>query len=263
MRVHLLRRLTAAAAWTLSAGYASAQTITVTTIADTVDINWQVATVADLPGPDGLVSLSEAFIASNQTPGVQTIGLAIPASQLGWIGPTYAGIAVFHSVTGFFWTASDAVIVDGTTQTAFAGNTNDDGAEVLLYGKTLSLSGNGSVLRGFHGTSISLGGSGCFVADNTGGMNITLLGGSGSTIRNNNCGTIKLDRTSSNVVIGNVTQRVRVLGGGPPAADNRIGGPAPGDRNWITGYGSYNSEGYPSGAAVQLFDTVGTRIEGN
>lgn len=242
---------------------AAAQTITVTTVADTVDINWQTATVADLPGPDGLVSLSEAFIASNHTPGVQTIGFAIPASQLGWIGPTYAGIAVFHALTGFYWNASDGVIVDGTTQTAFAGDTNDDGAEVLLYGKTLDLGGDGSVLRGFHGTSVDLGGSGCLVEDNTGGMNVTLYGGSGSTIRNNACGTIKLDRTSGNVVVGNVTQRVRVLGGGPPAADNRIGGPAPADRNWITGYGSWNSEGYPSGAAVQLVDTVGTLVEGN
>jgi hypothetical protein len=256
-------RLLALPAAALLAGGLSAQTITVTTVADTVDVDWQTATVADLPGPDGLVSLSEACIAANHTPGPETIGFAIPASELGWFGPQYEGIAVFHALTGYYWNASDTVTVDGTTQTAFAGDTNDDGAEVLLYGKTLSLGGAGSVLRGFHSTSISVYGSGALVEDNTGSMNITLYGGSGSTIRNNTCGTIKIDRSSDNVVVGNVMQRVRVQGWDPVAANNRIGGPAPADRNIIRGYGSYNSEGLPSGHAVQLFYTSGVVVENN
>jgi hypothetical protein len=246
----------------MSAQHAAAQTITVTMLTDTVDVDWQIATVADLPGPDGLISMSEAFIASNHTPGVQTIGFAIPANELGWIGPAYQGIAVFQAGTGFFWSATETVIVDGTTQTAFAGDTNPNGAEVLFNGAPY-FGGDGSVVRGVHGSSVNMSGSSCLVEDNTGGMNITVFGGSGSTIRNNVCSTIKLDRSSSNVVIGNVTQRVRVLGGGPAAADNRIGGLAVGDRNWITGYGTYNSDGFPGGAAVQLFDTVGTLVEGN
>ncbi len=39
------------------------------------------ATVADLPGPDGHISFGEAMIASNNTPGRQTIGFAIPTSE--------------------------------------------------------------------------------------------------------------------------------------------------------------------------------------
>ena len=35
-------------------------------------------TIADLPGPDGLVSFSEAMIAANNTPGADTIAFAIP-----------------------------------------------------------------------------------------------------------------------------------------------------------------------------------------
>lgn len=58
-----------------------AQTITVTTVADIRDAGYS-ATVATLPGPDGLVSFAEAMIAANNTPGRQTIGFAIPAGQL-------------------------------------------------------------------------------------------------------------------------------------------------------------------------------------
>jgi hypothetical protein len=247
----------------LLVGLASGQTVTVTTVADDVDIDWQTATVADLPGPDGEVSLSEAMIATNNTPGHQTVGFAIPASELGWIGPAYDGIAVFHALTGFYWRANDVVTIDGTTQTAFAGDTNPDGAEILLYGNTFNLNDDDSTLRGFHSTSIGVSGSNALIEDNTGGMNITLFGGGGSTIRNNVCGTIKIDRSSNNVVIGNVMSRVRVLGWDPMAVGNRIGGPGPEDSNVIYGYGYVNSEGLPAGAAVQLFYTSGVVVENN
>jgi hypothetical protein len=56
---------------------------------------------------------------------------------------------------------------------------------------------------------------------------------------------------------------VRVSGGGQPALDNRIGGPILAERNFITGYGTWNSDGYPGGTTVELFDTTGTLIENN
>ena len=58
---------------------------------------------------------------------------------------------------------------------------------------------------------------------------------------------------------------MRVLGGGSgqPAANNRIGGPTPEERNFITGYGTHNSEGLPAGAAIQLVWADGTLIENN
>lgn len=244
---------------------AGGATITVTTTSDVVDINWQTATVTDLPGPDGVVSFSEAMIASNNTAGHDTVAFAIPASQLGWCCPQYDGIAVFHSVTGFYWRANDEVTIDGTSQTAFAGDTNPDGAEVLLYSKTLYLNAGNSTLLGFHGTAIQSGGTNGLIEGNTGGVNLTLFGGGGSTVRNNQCGTIKIDRSSNNVVIGNTTQRVRVLGfgSGQLATGNRIGGPNPGDRNYITGYGTWNGEGLPGGTTVQIFASSGTVIENN
>lgn len=244
---------------------AHAGTVTVTTVADTVDIDWQTATIADLPGPDGVVSLSEAMIATNNTPGHDTVNFAIPASQLGWCCPQYNGIAVFHALTGFYWRANDAVTIDGTTQTAFAGDTNPDGAEVLLYGNTFYLNVDNSTLRGLHGTAIQAGGANCLIEDNTGGGHVDLFGGGGSTIRNNECGTIKIDRSSDNIVVGNTAQRVRVYGGGATdeATNNRIGGPTLAERNILTGYGTWNSEGLPAGAAIHLVWTRGTLIENN
>lgn len=238
------------------------QTVTVTTAADVVDINWQVATIADLPGPDGKISFSEALIATNNTPGHQTIGFAIPQNE--WILQfVLPGRAVLNSVTGFFFRATDQVTIDGTTQTAFTGDTHPTGNEVAIYGNTLYLNADGCTLIGFDTTSVSVNGSGCLVQGNTGSMNIDVFGGSGSLIEGNQASTIKLDRSSDNVVVGNTMSRVRVLGGGPDAANNRIGGAALADRNWITGYGTWNSDGYPGGSAVQIFATVGTVIENN
>lgn len=53
------------------------------------------------------------------------------------------------------------------------------------------------------------------------------------------------------------------IGGGQPATNNRIGGPNAEDRNIIIGLGTWNSEGYPGGFAVQLFNAIGTVIENN
>ena len=247
-------------------GLVPAQTVTVTTDDDLIDIDPWSATVADLPGPDGLVSFSEAMIATNRTAGHQTIGFAIPQSD--WnLQFLYPGRAVLTSLSGYYWNATDEVTIDGTTQTAFTGDTNPDGNEVAIYGFGLdiSLSADRCTLLGFDHAAVTVGGSFGLVDGNT-EMNITVYGGSGSTIRGNTGGTIKLDRSSDNLVVGNTATRVRVLGwasAGQPARNNRIGGPLPGDRNFITGYGTWSGEGYPSGTTVQLADTVGVRIENN
>lgn len=244
------------------AAVADAQTVTVNISADTVDIDWQTATIADLPGPDGNISLSEAIIATDNTPGHQTIGFAIPQSdwQLQFL---YPGRAVLTSTTGFFFRANDEVTIDGTTQTAFTGDTHPDGWEVVIYSNTLYLNGDQSTLEGFDSTSVSVSGSACQVEGNTGTMNITLFGGSGSVITGNQGGTIKIDRSSHNKLVGNTVSRVRVLGGGPTVVGNVIGGPDPADRNFITGYGTINGEGLPGGTTIQLFDSSDTVIENN
>lgn len=249
-----------AIALVLLAGMPAAQaaTVTVTTSQDDVDIDWTSATIDDLPGPDGLVSLSEALIATNHTSGHDTIAFAVPESDWTWQW-LYPGRVVFHALTGYFWNANDTVTLDGTTQTAFTGDTYPDGWEILLYGNTLNLSGDGSTLIGFDNSSISLGGSDHRVEGNSGNMNISLFGGGGSTIRGNEGGTIKLDGSNDNRVVGNTVSRVRVWG----ASGNVIGGPNPEDRNRIYGYGTTNSEGLPAGSTVELFSVTNTLLENN
>ncbi|MFN0207438.1 MAG: hypothetical protein ACKVS6_14125 [Planctomycetota bacterium] len=253
---------------TLLLNEASAQTIYVNTSSDAIDFGGA-QQVSDLPGPDGKISLPEAGLASDNTPGVQTIGFHIPQSewQYQWL---YPGRAVLKPFLGF--RVFDTVVLDATTQTAFTGDTYAQGGEVVIWAQTYLVNNVGSVIRGFDNSPISVsGGSGNFVQGNTQtsidvyDSPYTLIGGT-SPGEGNTCGTIKIDRSNNNVVVGNTTTRVRVLGwvgGGQPATNNRIGGPTLAERNYITGYGTWSSEGYPGGTTLQIFDTVGTVVENN
>lgn len=246
-----------------------AQTIVVNTAADVVDFGGA-QRVANLPGPDGKVSLAEAGLASDHTPGVQTIAFQVPQSEwtYQWL---YPGRAVLNPFLGF--RVFDTAILDGTTQTAFTGETNPDGgAEVVIWSQAYLIDNVGGAMRGFDNTAIVVsGGSGNVIQGNTKvGIEVfdspsTLIGGTNPG-EGNTCGTIKLDRTNDCVVVGNTTTRVRVLGwvgGNQPATNNRVGGPTLAERNFITGYGTWNSEGYPGGTSVQVFDSVGTIVENN
>lgn len=250
--------------FTLAAGSASAQTITVNTGLDPIDIDPATATIADLPGPDGKISLSEAMIVSNNVPGRQTIAFAIPQAEWQWQG-LYPGIAVIWTSYSFYMTAYDPVIIDGTTQTSFSGDTNPAGAEVMLFGGSLGFLADDCVVRGTTNMQLRFEGSRNLIEDNS-NVGATLYRGSGSVIRRNDGGFVQIDQSNNNVVTGNTFGRVRVLGwtaGGFPATGNRIGGPAPADRNFILGYGTWNTQGTPGGFAVQIFDTDSTLLENN
>jgi hypothetical protein len=246
-----------------------AQTIIVDTSSDVIDFGGA-QQVADLPGPDGKVSLPEAGLASDNTPGVQTIGFHIPQSQWDyqWMFP---GRAVLRPFTGF--RVFDTAILDARTQTAFTGETNPDGGgEVVIWQETYLIDNVGGAVFGFDNSSIHLsGGSNNVIQGNTKtGVDIydsafNLVGGT-SPGQGNTGGFVQIDRASNNVVVGNTVQRVRVLGwiaNSQAATNNRIGGPTPAERNYITGLGTWNSQGWPSGFAVQLFNAIGTVIEGN
>ncbi len=244
----------------LGGATASAQTVTVTTSANVIDIDYFTGTIADLPGPDGKVSFLEAIVATNHTPGHQTIAFNIPQSDWG-LQFLYPGCAVLVAGANGF-NATDSVTIDGTTQTAFTGDTNPTGNEVAIYLPfgTLgaSLGGDGSSLLGFHAGEWSVWGDNAQVVGNTGGMHINLSGDFG-LIEGNEAGTIKIDGGSNAIVVGNTMQRVRIWGG----ANNQVGGPSPTDRNYITGYGTTNSEGLPAGTDVELWQTLNTVIENN
>lgn len=248
---------------------AGAQTIFVDTANDVVDFGGA-QQVADLPGPDGRISLPEAGLASDNTPGVQTIGFHIPQSEWDY-QQFFPGRAVLRPFLGF--RVFDTAILDARTQTAFTGETNPDGGgEVVIWQETYLLDNVGGAAYGFDNSSIHLaGGSGNVIQGNTeSGFEIfdshaNLIGGVNPG-EGNTGGFIQIDRANHNVVVGNTVMRVRVLGwaaNGQPATGNRIGGPSAAERNLITGLGTWNSEGVPGGFAVQLFDADGTVIENN
>ena len=244
---------------------AESQIITVDISDDVIDVDPDTATVANLPGPDGHISFSEAMIASNNTTGRQTIGFAIPRSQWTYLDSYLPGRAVLHTVVGNYWRASDEVTIDGRTQTAFTGDTNPNGREVVLWGSVIYFNADNCSVFGLDNSSVSITQSNGHVEDNT-ATGVELFGGSGSVVKNNTGGYIQIDRSSNNVVVGNTVQRVRVLGwiaNNQPALNNRIGGPTAAERNYITGLGTWNSQGWPNGFAVQVFNAVGTIIENN
>jgi hypothetical protein len=251
-------------------GAATGQTITVDiSDADIIDVDPETATVPDLPGPDGHTSFSEAMIASNNTPGRQTVGFAIPTSEWTYLPWYYPGRAVVHGMM-FYANAYAEVTIDGTTQTAFTGDTNPDGWEVvILRGGGLYVPADNCTLTGLDRTSVYFEGSNG-VVENTSEMGIQLyggFGGSGTLVRGNTGGGyVQIDQSNDNVVVGNTFDRVRVLGwigGGRPATNNRIGGPTVAERNYIIGLGTWNSQGWPSGFAVQIFNAIGTVVENN
>lgn len=248
---------------------AGAQTIFVDTTNDVVDFAGA-QQVADLPGPDGKISLPEAGLASDNTAGVQTIGFRIPQNE--WLYQQFfPGRAVLKPFLGF--RVFDTAILDGRTQTAFTGETNPDGgAEVMIWAESYLIDNVGGGVFGLDNSGIHLsGGSGNVLQSNTeSGFEVfdsdaNLIGGVNPG-QGNSGGFIQIDRANDNVVVGNTVKRVRILGwidGGQPATNNRIGGPTPAERNYITGMGTWNSEGWPNGFAVQLFNAVGTVIENN
>ncbi|MCA9305040.1 MAG: right-handed parallel beta-helix repeat-containing protein [Phycisphaerales bacterium] len=251
----------------LAASAALSDTVVVTTGFDDIDIDWQTATIADLPGPDGKVSFSEAMIATNNTPGHDRIEFAIPQSewQLQFLFP---GRAVVKAINTFFWRANDPVTIDGTTQTAFTGDTNPDGWEVAFFGGGVFVNGDDSEVTGIDSLPLDVTGDNALIHGMSGTTNITLYDSHGSMVRDNFGTTIKIDRSNDVTVIGNTVRRVRVQGfvsefGTGPVLNTRIGGPTLAERNYITGYGTHNGEGYPGGTTVELFDTTGTIVENN
>jgi len=247
-----------ALAWALSlVGPTNAQTVT--TSADVVDVSGS-ATVADLPGPDGVVSLREALLASDNTPGRQTIDFAIPPSD--WPGhPAQPGQVLVLANSSF--SAVDSVVIDGASQTTFSGDTYPDGNEVTLQ-RGLRLRGDDSEAYGLHWTDLTLEGDQSVLRDNTGGADLTVLLAAGCALRNNEADTIEISYSSGNTIAGNVAERVRIWGfSSDLATGNVIGGPDAADRNYLTGWGNVGEHGSVAGTTVELYNTDQTLIQNN
>ena len=204
----------------------SASDIVVTTTSDASDFGGA-QQVADLPGPDGLVSLREAIIAANGTPGPQVVGFNIPTSDTGFDGTAFT-IRPLSNLTSL---DGGGTTIDGATQTAFTGNTNPVGPEVVLSGSLISSGADGIPIHSADNVIHSLVING--FGNNPGvccGIGIDITGAQANGNIVTGC-FIGLD-ASGTVAIGNGDDGVTMSRG---AANNRIGGTSSGERNVISG----------------------------
>lgn len=279
-------RIAILASATLAAG-AAAQTVTVGTLYDVSDFGGQ-RRVSDLPGPDGKVSFREALTAANNTPGPQTIEFAIPRDEW-WLVDDMALLRLEDGQDPFLVTG-DETTVDFSTQTDFTGDTNPDGTEVGIYGLQANGSGTPAIIvmasdcefRGLgtvhqRSSSISVwsGDRHRFVGNATGLIELSpymttttgnVIGGADAADGNDLGGVAIRCGASDNVIIGNRIDNVTVAGHAgcaDPPSRNRIGGPAPEDRNVINGFGRIGHEGLPIGAGINVERAHDTLIEGN
>ena len=199
----------------------SAPDILVTTTSDSFDFGGA-QQVADLPGPDGVVSLREAITAANGTPGPQAIGFNIPTSDAGFDGTVFT----IKPLSDLPPLSDDGTKIDGATQTAFTGDTNAAGPEIVLNGGFGVCDGliigsannvvQSLVINGFTGVP-------CL------GAGITISGPQASGNIVSGC-FIGLDASGAGIV-GN-GHGINTDSG---ATNNRIGGASSAERNVISG----------------------------
>ena len=171
-----------------------------------------VTTTSDASTPtDGLTSLREAINAANATPG-STISFNIPAAQAA------GGVFTIQPASNLPTITAAGTIIDGSTQTAFTGDTNPNGPEV--------------VLNGTNATLISINASNCLVRNlvltkmGSTRYGIIISGGTGSVVQGCYIGT---DATGT---IGTASSDYGII---ISSNNNLIGGTTPAARNVISG----------------------------
>ncbi|MCC7387249.1 MAG: hypothetical protein IT431_00625 [Phycisphaerales bacterium] len=264
-------------------GTAAGQTVTVDTARDVVDFGGALR-VDDLPGPDGRVSFREALMATDNTPGPQTVAFAVPQDEW-W----YSGVkAMLENDGGTFVVSDDETAIDFMTQTAFTGDTNPNGRECGVKGTfpngmgspAIVIYGDHCVVRGmaeveWRRESVVLAGSHNRVVQCVTGLvsidpypehcAFNTIGGTAPEDRNELDQITLVCGADDNAVIGNTVETIFV--GASPYCDtssrNRIGGPTPEERNVINGFGYYGEEGLPVGEGIEVSWATDTLIEGN
>lgn len=284
MKLSITHRTLITTMLAIAGAAAQADTVTVTQLDDIDDFGGS-RMIADLPGPDGLVSLREAVAAVNNTTGEHKIEFAIP------------GVSANANlrIEGFaFVVTRDNTTIDFLSQAVFMGdpdpsgpglgvlNTSPSGlgqAAIVINASGCEISGLG--LTQFRTPSIRVAGgnNNRFVGNFT--NSIELRASSGSTTTGNMIGGTgpgegnQIDSVSitcganDNLVIGNRIKSVDVTGspfcgdGTEYPTGNRIGGPTAAERNIISGFGTYSGEGRPSGTGILVDHARDTIVEGN
>jgi hypothetical protein len=271
---------------------AHAADVTVTSTSTVVDFTGT-QRVSDLPGADGLVTFPEAALATTNTPGPDRILFHIPASDPGQLAGAFQIVS-----EGFITIGDDDTIVDGTSQTAFTGDTSA-GPEIWLFGSMpvslstpgLRITSDRNRIAGIGGfnyfkTGIQIDGNdnvvvGCTTVQAGTGILVTgtgnILGGTTSAERNlfSLCGTgvaVSAPAAPGNFIRGNFigtditgTAELGNNSTGISAGSwTTIGGVAPGEGNVIAGNGHLGEHEVPIGAQVRLTGdhntVIGNRI---
>jgi protocatechuate 3,4-dioxygenase beta subunit len=181
----------------------------------------------------GAGSLRQAILDANSTPGADTVAFNIPNTDPGFNGAVFT----IRPLSALPAILDAGTTIDGATQTAFTGNTNTGGPEVVLNG---SLAGAGAfglninasncvvkdlVINGFSAdgvtlfapTNSSISGNivqGCYIGTNASGTAAVGNGNSGVSI------------TAAVGAPGNITASNNTIGGTTAAARNVISGNA-------------------------------------
>lgn len=151
-------------------------------------------------GADGLISLREAIDAANNTTGQNTISFAILNSDPGYTGTAGADGHWQISLVDALPTISNSVVIDATTQTVFAGDTNPGQLGVVSNVGTNDLSlagverpeiavvGNPGIVGGFHinADNVTLRGFAISEFTNSGAAAVTLADGVSNVVLDSN-----------------------------------------------------------------------------
>src|SRR5438067_2800055 len=201
-----LRKLlvVAAVSWTIfTTASTSAATLTVNNVNDS--------------GPG---SLRQAINAANQNPGPDTIIFNIPTNNPGFNGAVFT----INPLSALPPLTDANTTIDGTTQTAFTGNTNPAGPEVVLNGSQVGFVGGGLVINSSGNIINSL----VVNSFNNTGVQIS---GTGATF-NKVTGCYLGTNPTGDSAVPNTFDGLTIAGG---ASNNTIGGSSAAERNLISG----------------------------
>ena len=191
----------------------------------------------------GAGSLRDAISCANLNPGPDTISFNIPSTDPGFDGSVFT----IRPLSALPTLTDNGTTIDGATQTAFTGNTNAAGPEVVINGGLMGFSGPfGGGLNipssGNHIHSLVING-----VNNT-GISITGAGATGNLVTGCFLGT----NASGTSAVPNGSGMVITQG----ASNNMIGGTSPPARNLISGNTG-------NGIIIQQFGTNNNIVQGN
>lgn len=171
----------------------------------------------------GTGSLRDAISCANLNPGPDIVSFNIPTTDPGFNGSVFT----IRPLSALPILADSGTTIDGATQTAFTGNTNAAGPEIVLNNNPSVFPGGLTIISGANTiNSLVING-----ANNT-GIVITGAGATGNKVTGCFLGT----NANGTSAVPNTLDGVAITQG---ASNNLIGGTTPSARNVISGNGRF------------------------